>query len=133
MKDLSDDARTAVRLVEALLAKSGAAGGVLLVGPEASWFAPPGGVAHDLARRRVLRRLLLRLIEKHREAPGEGLTLDALREAGWPGERVLEQAATNRVHVALTELRRRGLKHCLIRKHARYLIDPGLRVHLSDC
>jgi len=36
------------------------------------------------------------------------------------------------VHVALTELRRRGLRAWLLRKQDRYLIDPALRIDLSD-
>src|SRR5439155_19131057 len=41
--DLSDDARTAVRLLEATLAAKGARVGVLFVGPQARWFTAPGG------------------------------------------------------------------------------------------
>jgi hypothetical protein len=105
---------------------------VLLVGPGARWFTSPDGVTSDLARRDVLRRLLLRLVEQHASAPNEGLTLEALRGAGWPSERIIESAATNRIHVALTELRRRGLRRCLIRDDDRYLLDPAMRVVLSD-
>jgi hypothetical protein len=105
---------------------------VLVVGTEARWFTSPDGGTCDLARRDVLRRLLARLVEQHRTAPTEGLTLEALREAGWPSERIIESAAMNRIHVALTELRRRGLRRCLIRDDDRYLLDPALRVVLSD-
>jgi hypothetical protein len=129
--DLCDDARTAVRLIDARLAGGSADGGVLVVGPDAEWFTLPGGRTQDLASRRVLRRLLLRLVESHRDARGEGVSLDALREAGWPGEAVLHAAAVNRVHVALTELRRRGLKPWLLHRQGRYLLDPSLRVDLG--
>jgi hypothetical protein len=105
---------------------------VLVVGSCARWFTAPDGGTYDLARRDVLRRLMQRLVEQHRSAPSEGLTLDALREAGWPSERIIESAATNRIHVALTELRRRGLRRCLIRDDDKYLLDPALRVVLSD-
>jgi predicted ATPase/Tfp pilus assembly protein PilF len=130
--DLSDDARAAVRLIEAALAARGPTASVLLVGPQATWFTPPGGPAQDLGGRQVLRRLLLRLVSQHREAPGEGLTLDALRDAGWPGERAMRASAANRVHVALTELRRRGLKPCLLRRQERYLLDPAVQVRVSE-
>jgi predicted ATPase/Tfp pilus assembly protein PilF len=132
--DISDDARTAVRLIENVVAARGvgATRGMLLVAADAGWFTTPGGQTCDLGRRDVLRRLLLRLVEQHRRAPAEGLTLDALREAGWPSEQIIEAAAVNRIHVALAELRRRGLKQCLVRKRDKYLIDPALRVVLSD-
>ena len=129
--DVCDDARTVVRLIDAALAGAGESTGVLVVGPEATWFIAPGGATQDLASRLVLRRLLMRLVESHREARGEGLSLDALREAGWPGESVMPESAVNRVHVALTELRRRGLKPWLIHKRGRYLLDPALRVDVS--
>lgn len=130
--DVSDDARTASRLIAAALAKPSTSSGVLVVGPEARWFTPPDGDQQNLGSRQVLRRLLLRFVEQHREAPHEGLTLDALREAGWPGERLIEESAANRVHVALTELRRRGLKRWIVRHESRYLLDPELRIDLSD-
>jgi len=129
--DLCDDARTAVRLIDAQLAGGGAPGDVLVVGPEAAWFTLPGGTTQDLEGRRVLRRLLLCLVENHREARGEGVSLDTLRDAGWPGEAVMHASAVNRVHVALTELRRRGLKPWLIHRQGRYLLDPALRVDLG--
>jgi predicted ATPase len=129
--DLCDDARAALRLMDAVLAGADGTGAVLVVGPEAAWFTLPCGRTQDLASRRVLRRLLLRLVECHREARGEGITLDALREAGWPGERLKHEAAVNRVHVALTELRRRGLRPWLLHRQGRYLLDPVLRVELS--
>ena len=128
----SDDARTTMRLIERELVRDGAAARVLVVGPDASWFVPPDDTQHDLGNRHVLRRLLLRLVEHHRAAPGAGLTLDELRVAGWPDERVTAVAALNRVHVALTELRRRGLRSCLQRAESRYLIDPSVRIELRE-
>ncbi|HEY1954662.1 MAG TPA: tetratricopeptide repeat protein [Polyangiaceae bacterium] len=128
----SDDARTAVRLIESSLARDGTSAPVLVVGPEACWFTAPGDSQRDLSNRRVLRRLLWRLVETHRSAPGIGLTLDELRDAGWPDDRATPAAAQNRVHVALTELRRRGLRSCLRRAQSRYLIDPAVRIELRD-
>jgi tetratricopeptide (TPR) repeat protein len=127
----NDDARTVLRLIEAALAReSPATLPVLVIGPDASWVTSPDGATTDLRARRLLQRLLLRLAENHRARPGEGMTLDELRKAGWPGERPLPATALNRVHVALTELRRRGLRSCLQREGTRYRIDPGVRVEL---
>jgi predicted ATPase len=131
--DVSDDARAAARLIEAAFARRRPpCDDVLVVGPDAAWFRPPDGASHDLGDRRVLKRLLWRLVVQHREAPGEGLTLEALRAAGWPDERVRQAAAVNRIHVALTDLRRRGLRACLVRRGANYLIDPAIRVEVSE-
>ena len=128
----SDDARTTMRLIECALVRDGAVARVLVVGPGASWFVPPDDAQRDLGNRHVLRRLLLRLVEHHRASPGVGLTLDELRVAGWPDERVTAVAAQNRVHVALAELRRRGLRSCLRRTESRYLIDPTVRIELRE-
>lgn len=125
LASVCDDVRTALRL-------AGAGSACLVVGPDARWLRLPDGSQQDLATRQPLRRLLTRLVEQHREAPGQGLTLDALRDAGWPGERVIRDAAANRVHVALTELRRRGLRAWLLRRGNSYLIDPSLRIQMSD-
>jgi predicted ATPase/tetratricopeptide (TPR) repeat protein len=132
LSDRSDDARTATRLIEASLARDREAVEVLVVGPQASWFEAPGARRRDLCNRHVLRRLLWRLVENHRAAPGQGLTLDELRNAGWPDAPPTPATALNRVHVALTELRRRGLRACLQRSGARYLIDPAVRIELRD-
>jgi hypothetical protein len=130
--ELSDDARAAVRLIEACLAARGAQLTHLLrIGPEARWFASADAAPADLSGQRVLRRLLQRLIEQHGSAPGEGLPLDALREAGWPGEHILRAAAVNRVHVALSKLRRLGLRGALVCRDGHYLIDPTVRVEIS--
>ncbi|HEY2368199.1 MAG TPA: hypothetical protein VGH87_17495, partial [Polyangiaceae bacterium] len=127
-----DDARTTMRLIEGALLRDGAASRVLVVGHEASWFTAPDETPQDLGNRHVLRRLLWRLVEHHRAAPGVGLTLDELRDAGWPDERLTAAAALNRVHVALAELRRRGLRSCLQRAQSRYLIDPSVRIELRE-
>jgi predicted ATPase/Tfp pilus assembly protein PilF len=130
--ELSDDARAAVRLIEVgLAARRAELGHLLRVGPAACWFASGGGAREDLSGQRVLRRLLLGLVEQHLAAPGEGLPLDALREVGWPGERILRGAAVNRVHVALSKLRRLGLRSFLVCRDGRYFIDPAAHVEIS--
>jgi hypothetical protein len=73
--------------------------------------------------------LLLRLIERRRTAPGRGLSLAELQEAGWPGERILPQAASNRIYVAMNQLRKLGLKDWLRRSGEGYYLDPALPVH----
>ena len=45
------------------------------------------------------------------------------------GERIRKDAAKNRVHVALSRLRGRGLKAFIQRIDERYLLAPELSVH----
>jgi len=102
--------------------------GELLITPQARWVCPPGGAWQDLRERHAVRRILERLTERRREAPGRGLSLPELREAGWPGERMLPEAASNRIYVAMTQLRKLGLKGWLKRSEEGYFLDPALPV-----
>src|SRR6185436_8902392 len=105
----------------------------LRLAPGARWVCAPGGSCHDLRERQAVRRLLQKLVDHQREAPGRGLSLPELREAGWPGERMLPDAASNRVYVAMTQLRKLGLKGWLKRNEEGYFLDPALPVdHMSD-
>jgi hypothetical protein len=74
----------------------------------------------------------VRLAEGQRTAPGHGLSLADLQEAGWPGERILPQAASNRIYVAVNQLRKLGLKDWLKRSSSGgYYLDPALPVHYT--
>ena len=138
--DRSDDIRSAVRLLERDLARSTEAAApaekapriAITVGPEARWFTPPEGERQDLRRRRALRLILARLVDNHRDDPGAGLPLDALLEAGWPGERMVPSAGANRVYVALTTLRKLGLRKYLLSQDDGYLLDPAMPVTRSS-
>jgi tetratricopeptide (TPR) repeat protein len=134
LADTSDDLRTFLRVLGRSLDAS--SGGVLgppdeglLVAPEARWFRPPGGSWHDLRPRTAARRILDRLCAHQVEAPGTGLGLDALRDAGWPGERILAKAAKNRVYVVLNQLRELGLRRWIRRTGDGWALDPMLPVH----
>ena len=98
----------------------------LVVSGSGEWFKPSGGERVDLKNRRSL-RLVLRALIRHRfDHPGETLTTHALFEAGWPGERAQPQAATSRVYVALSTLRKLGLRDVVVKKESGYLIDEGI-------
>jgi tetratricopeptide (TPR) repeat protein len=98
----------------------------LIVGPDARWFQPPDGARVGLETRKALRLLLSRLADHRADAPGEPLAIAQLFEAGWPGERVQADAATSRVYVALSTLRKMGLEAVLLRRPDGYLLDPGV-------
>ncbi|HTN89299.1 MAG TPA: tetratricopeptide repeat protein [Sorangium sp.] len=132
----SDDVRLLLRILERSLAALGLPEGrgeggerELLLTEGARFCRPPGGAWHDLRERHAARRLLVALAEQQRRAPGRGLPLAALQEAGWPGERILPGAAANRIYVAMNQLRKLGLKPWLRRDGEGYLLDPALPVH----
>ncbi|WP_437525051.1 tetratricopeptide repeat protein [Sorangium sp. So ce726] len=132
----SDDVRLLLRILERSLA---ALGGLpearaegereLLLTEGARFVRPPGSGWHDLRERHAARRLLHALAEQQRCAPGRGLSLAALKEAGWPGERILPEAAANRIYVAMNQLRKLGMKPWLRRDAEGYSLDPALPVH----
>ncbi len=139
----SDDVRTLLRIlgrgVSALsgsaVEEGGRAGGeaaperALLLAPQGRWMRCPGGAWQDLRRRGPARRLLIELALRQREAPGAGVSLDELREAAWPGERMAPASAANRIYVALHQLRGLGLQDRVIRTQDGYLLDPTLPVY----
>jgi tetratricopeptide (TPR) repeat protein len=130
----SDDVRFASRLLERAIAKLSESGETgtpdgtaLTVGADAAWFVPPGGGdAVELTTRQHLRRLLGALARQRLAAPNRALDVEALFEKGWPGERAVPRARASRVHVALTSLRKRGLREVLLRRSDGYLLDPAV-------
>jgi hypothetical protein len=108
-----------------------AAGGVpdaFVVGMDARWFQRAGGERVHLLKNRAARLILRRLALHRLHSPGEALALGELFEAGWPGERISEGAANNRVYVTLTKLRKLGLYGLLQSRDDGFLLDPAANV-----
>jgi hypothetical protein len=95
---------------------------------DASWFVGDRGRRVDLGRRGALRRILVAMCKQHDEEPGRALGVSALVEVGWPGERVLVDAAATRVRVAVSTLRRLGLKAIILTRDDGYLVHPSVRI-----
>lgn len=87
-----------------------------------------GEASIELASKALLWRLVERLITAHADAPGVPLTTEQLVDAGWPGERILPDAARTRLYTAIRSLRRMGLEPVLWSRDGGYLLDPTLRV-----
>jgi predicted ATPase/Tfp pilus assembly protein PilF len=131
--DRSDDVRAIARLLDRARAALGAPAedgdGSLLVAPDARFVRPPKGTWQDLRNRVPARRLLMVLLASQRDTPGATVSLDALRESAWPGERMQARAAANRIHVALNQLRNAGLRDAIQRAEGGYRLDPAIVVH----
>lgn len=126
---LSDDARAARRILEARLGAQSAAPyelpeDGLVVCIESRFFRLVDGEWQDLRRSTPARRILDSLVEVRK-----GLGIEDLQARVWPGERMRRDAAKNRIHVALSKLRKAGLKEWIQREDARYKLKPGLVVH----
>jgi hypothetical protein len=79
-----------------------------------------------------VRRLLDALVHQRLDAPGTSLSSHALLRAGWPGERVLAEAGSKRVRVAIATLRRLGLKSVLLTRDDGYQLDPNAALTCED-
>ncbi len=73
-------------------------------------------------------RILLALIAHQQGGEGSALSIWELIEAGWPGERLTPQSAKNRFHVALSNMRKRGLRAVLLRHHGGYALSNALEI-----
>jgi len=96
----------------------------LQVTPDLSHLVVDGCHAVDLSTRIIIRRLLARLIHQHHISPGQPLTLQQLQQAGWPDERMMHKAARARIYVAVSTLRKLGLRQIIIKDSGGYCLDP---------
>ncbi|MDP6946774.1 MAG: hypothetical protein QF464_21670, partial [Myxococcota bacterium] len=103
-------------------------GGVLHIEREGRWFQIGEGQITELGHRKPMRRILLGLAAARKTAPGEGLSTEAIFEAGWPGERATPESARNRVYVTIRRLRAEGLEAVLLNDDSGYFLDPSVRV-----
>lgn len=90
------------------------------------------GRSVDLGRRRTLWSVFDALLEARLARPGVPVPPAALVEAGWPGERMREEAATKRLHTAIWSLRRAGLEGILVTSDEGYHLDPRVAVDASS-
>ena len=120
----SDDVRLAARLLRRRIGH-----GSLRVADEARALVLPDGTHVELASRLVLWRLVSALVALRERSPGEPLAIEAAIEAGWPGERMTGDSANNRLKVALSTLRKLGLRELLVRHESGgYLLDPNVPI-----
>ena len=90
---------------------------------------PPGATEWvDLARKTSKRRIMVALLERRLESPGETLTAHDLFEVGWPGEHPDVRTGLMRVYVAINALRKLGLDGVLETFEEGYRLAPGLPV-----
>lgn len=128
--DLEGFTKLVRQTIEAALPHPAAPGQrVLILGIEASWTVASDGTRHVLGQ--AHRRIVTALAELHRRSPGAVLTMQELLEAGWPGERPIPEAGANRVYVALTQLRRMGMRDLIERCESGYRFVPDAQIQFS--
>ena len=85
----------------------------LVVSADASHFRLPGDPILDLAGKTKLRLLLKAVIDGRFSASDGSVSSELLLAQVWPGERILREAARSRVYMAVTSLRKAGLREHL--------------------
>jgi hypothetical protein len=104
---------------------------VLVIHERARWLMLPDRRVVPCASHKLLRRLLLVLARARVARPGHPIGLPDLVAAGWPDERILAAAAKNRVHVALSRLRRLGLGPWLVHVGDGWLLSTEIGLEVS--
>lgn len=125
-----DELRLAARILRAAVLRHARLGRGLLVASDGAWLRAPGKPRANLAPKKVLRRLVNALVERRLTTPAVPLSRSELVHAGWPGERVAGAAASNRLQVALAQLRKLGLERTLLRRGDGYQLDPQVALHV---
>lgn len=100
----------------------------LTIGTDSMWFRVANEERVDLSKRKPLRLLLERLAEEAMRPEPRRLPWDDLLESGWPGEKMRADAGAHRVRVAISTMRKMGLRDVLRTEEDGYRIDPAFRV-----
>jgi predicted ATPase len=127
----SIDVRFALRILRRVLGDAAAPTALaerVVVARRGGSFSLGDGRKVDLGRRGALRRILGALATQRSVAPGVPLDPDTLLAAGWPGQRLLADAASTRLRVAIATLRRLGLRDALLTRDGGYLLDRSVQV-----
>lgn len=95
------------------------------------WFDLPDGARVQVYPRRALARLLGALARHHASGATEAVSTARLVEAGWPGEKPVGSSGAGRVYVALSTLRKLGLRDVLERLDEGYRLG-GARIDVVD-
>ncbi|MGE0785248.1 MAG: tetratricopeptide repeat protein [Sandaracinaceae bacterium] len=122
-----DEARRVAKMIAAELARARRARG-WTIAADGGFVVTPDDERIDLSRKHVWRRLVQALLERRLARPGDPLSMEQLVRLGWPEQRTVHAAARNRLHVALSGIRKAGLEPLLVKTDQGYLLDPDVDV-----
>ena len=115
----SEHMRIARKILGRAVLRTAPPEGTLRVARDGSWFAREDKV--DLSAHPALGRVLAALA-----TASEPLGLDAVFRAGWPGDRAVAAARKNRVRVAISTLRKRGVPVAFERSSKGYALTTAV-------
>jgi tetratricopeptide (TPR) repeat protein len=123
-----DELRLAVRVATRCHEWCCASTGTLVVSNDCTRGRMPDGLTFDLSDKPALAALLRRLVLARLDRERPELSIEALVAVAWPGEKISESAAKNRLHVALSKLRTTGLGAALVTTKGGYALATDLPV-----
>jgi len=118
--------RLARRLLQVLVDQS--KGPTLAVAANCAVVTMRGKPSIEFGNRATPRRLLDALVRKHENEPGAVVTSEELIGVCWPDERIIPDAARNRLRVAISALRRLGLEEIVETAPGGYRLPHNLRI-----
>lgn len=138
-----DDTLTPFEGLDALLAQQSSAAGISTYGRKVErepfvadaggrWYTTPDGQRFDLERRKTLARVLGTMLDARRDEPGRALSVSDMLDRAWTDEKLLPRAGANRVYVAMTTLRKMGLRDLLVRTDSGYVLDPEVPLRIIE-
>jgi len=92
------------------------------------WVRLPDGKVRSFRDRPMLWRFTHALARMHTRAPGNAVSRDELIEAIWPGERITQAAAQNRLSVAIHKMKNSSLALFVERSCDGLRFQPNVRV-----
>jgi hypothetical protein len=121
-----DEVRLARRLAVTLHEWHTASLGVLAIDRRCTRCRMPSGSTIDLSDKPVLAALLKALVWHRLDGRKDPLLQKELLTAAWSDERMSQSAAKNRLHVALSKLRKSGLEGALVSSKGSYRLAQTL-------
>lgn len=97
---------------------------------DGDWFDVPGLGRVSCRHRTHLRRLLKALAHHRINHPGQAMDADSLFALGWPGERIEQRSARNRLKVAMSTLRKMGFGPTLVGDRAGYRFNREVPIEV---
>ncbi len=100
---------------------------------EGGWFECVRRDRVHLQHRQALKDILAALVQHRTQHPGQGLDVNTLFEAGWPGQQIQFESMRSRVYAAIRALRKMGLQDILVRLPEQgYALDPVVEVEIVN-
>ncbi len=101
----------------------------LAVSSDGSWFETERSGRVFLSERLLLRNILLALVRQRRQG-GHSLGVHDLFDQCWEEAYVHPDIAASRVYVAISDLRRAGLRGILLHRKGGYVLHPAFEVEI---